>query len=306
MESDKPKYQFFDIAANMCDEEFQGIYHDKKYHESDIDEVLERAKKIGVTKFLFSSGSLEDTKISYELSQKSPDYYITCGIHPCRASETLKLFYNNTDQIFKEVEEQIIKYKDKIVAIGECGLDYDRFHYSCKEDQLKLFDTHFNLAQKYNLPMYLHCRNTGDDFYNILKENRNKFGKGIVHSFTGTEDELNKFLSLDMYIGVTGTSFKTKENLEVIKKIPVDKLLIETDAPYCEIKSSSAAFKFVETIFKDRKKKEKMKKGFMCKDRNEPCAIIQVLEACSKVKDINKEELAKKCYENSLNLFNIK
>ena len=237
-------FEFFDIAANMCDEEFQGIYHDKKYHESDVDEVLERAKKIGVKKFLFASGSLEDGKISYELSQKSPDYYITCGIHPCRASETLKLLNNNIDQIFKEVEEQIIKYKDKIVAVGECGLDYDRLHYSIKEDQLKLFDTHFNLAQKYNLPMYLHNRNTGDDFYNILKENRNKFNKGIVHSFTGTEDELNKFLSLDMFIGLTGTSFKTKENIEVIKKIPVDKLCIETDAPYCEIKSSSASFIF--------------------------------------------------------------
>ena len=87
-------FEFFDIAANMCDDEFQGIYHDKKYHESDIDEVLERAKKIGVKKFLFASGSLEDGKISYELSQKSNDYYITCGIHPCRASETLKLLNN--------------------------------------------------------------------------------------------------------------------------------------------------------------------------------------------------------------------
>ena len=306
MNSQTSPFEFFDIAANMCDEEFQGIYHDKKYHESDVDEVLERAKKMGVKKFLFASGSLEDTKISYELSQKSDDYYITCGIHPCRASETLKLLNNNIDQIFKEVEEQIIKYKSKIVAIGECGLDYDRLHYSIKEDQLKLFDTHFNLAQKYNLPMYLHNRNTGDDFYNILKENRSKFSKGIVHSFTGTEEELNKFLSLDMFIGLTGTSFKTKENIEVIKKIPVDKLCIETDAPYCEIKSSSAAFKFVETTFKDRKKKEKMQKGFMCKDRNEPCAIIQVLEALAKIKEMDKKELAIKCYENSINLFNIK
>ena len=109
-----------------------------------------------------------------------------------------------------------------------------------------------------------------------------------------------------MFIGLTGTSFKTKENIEVIKKIPVDKLCIETDAPYCEIKSSSASFKFVETIFKDRKKKEKMQKGFMCKDRNEPCAIIQVLEALAKVKEMDKKELATKCYENSINLFNIK
>ena len=94
MNSKKSEYEFFDIAANMCDDEFQGIYHDKKYHESDIDEVLERAKNMGVKKFLFAAGCLEDAKISYELSQKSSDFYITCGIHPCRASETLKLLNN--------------------------------------------------------------------------------------------------------------------------------------------------------------------------------------------------------------------
>ena len=306
METLKSPYKFFDIAANMCDDEFQGIYHEKKYHESDVDEVLKRAKDIGVEKFLFGSGSLNDTKISYELSQKDKNYYITCGIHPCRATETLKLYNNDISEIFKAIEEYIIKYKSKIIAVGECGLDYDLVHYSIKEDQLKLFDKHFNLAEKYNLPVYLHSRNAGDDFYNILKENRNKFNKGIVHSFTGTNDELQKYLSLNMFIGLSGCSFKTKENLEVIKNIPVDKLLIETDAPFCEIKSTNAAFKLVDTFFKDRLKKEKMKKGRMCKERNEPCTIIQVLEALSKVKNIDKGELAKKCYENSLLLFDIK
>ena len=100
METLKSPYKFFDIAANMCDDEFQGIYHEKKYHESDVDEVLKRAKDIGVEKFLFGSGSLNDTKISYELSQKDKNYYITCGIHPCRATETLKLYNNDISEIF--------------------------------------------------------------------------------------------------------------------------------------------------------------------------------------------------------------
>ncbi len=79
---------------------------------------------------------------------------------------------------------------EKCVAIGECGLDYDRLEYSSKESQLKHFPLHFDLAFKYKLPMYLHNRNTGNDFIEIVKANRKKFNKGVVHSFTGTLDEL--------------------------------------------------------------------------------------------------------------------
>ena len=302
----KCDFIFFDIAANLCSEEFQGIYHEKKYHETDVDEVIERANKMGVKKMLFAAGNFEDTKISYNLSQKSSNYYITSGIHPCRTTEALKLFNNDIESIFKNLDDLINLYKDKIIAIGECGLDYDLLHYSNKEDQLKLFSPHFSLAEKFNLPMYFHDRNSNDEFYNIVKENRNKFNKGIVHSFTGSEDELNKYLSLNLYIGVTGASFRTKNNIEVVKKIPNDKLLFETDAPYCEIRSSNAAFQFVQTSFKGRLKKEKMKKGFMCKERNEPCTMIQVLEALSKIKEIDKKELSEICYKNSLDLFNLK
>ena len=302
----KCDYTFFDIAANLCSEQFQGIYHDKKYHETDVDEVIERANKMGVKKMLFAAGDFEDTKVSYNLSQKNSNYYITCGIHPCRTTDTLKLFNNDIESVFNNLDDLINKYKDKIIAVGECGLDYDLLHYSCKEDQLKLFSPHFNLANKYNLPMYFHDRNSNNEFYNIIKENRNKFTKGIIHSFTGNEDELNKYLSLDLFIGVTGASFKTKDNIEVVKKIPIDKLLFETDAPYCEIRSSSAAFKLVETIFKGRLKKEKMKKGFMCKERNEPCSMIQILEALSKIREMDKKELSEICYKNSLHFFNIK
>ena len=297
-------YPFFDIAANLCDDEFKGIYHDKKYHDVDIDEVLKRASDMGVKKMLFSAGCAEDTVRSYELSLKSNDYYITSGIHPCRASEALQI---NTDVNFhyNAIKELLTKYKSKAIAIGECGLDYDRLHYSCKEDQIKIFPFHFDLAKEFNLPLYLHSRNTGDDFYNMIKENRNKFVDGVVHSFTESESELNRYLELGLFIGVNGASFKTKENLEVVKKIPLDKLMIETDAPYCEIKSSSAAFKLVETKFEGRAKKEKMKKGIMCKDRNEPCSIIQVLEVLAKLKGVNKEELAKMCYDNTIKFFKL-
>lgn len=121
--------------------------------------------------------------------------------------------------------------------------------------------------------MYLHNRNTNGDFFKIVKENRHKFPTGIVHSFTDNLDELYKCLELDLFIGVNGCSLKTKENIEVVKKIPLDKLCLETDAPYCDIRPTHESYKYVETTF-EKVKKEKMKKGLICKDRNEPCMIM--------------------------------
>lgn len=267
------KYKLFDIAANLCDEKFQGRYHEKKYHEDDTDDVIARAQSFGVEKMLFASGCLEDTEASYALSLKSENFYTTCGVHPCRALEAEKTGIE-IEKYFQMMSDTIRKYKDKVIAVGECGLDYDRFHYSPKESQLKYYQPHFEIAREFNLPMYLHSRNTDDDFYRITNENRHKFTTGVVHSFTESEEVLNKYLSLDLYIGVNGCSLKTKENLQVVKKIPLDKIMLETDAPYCDIRNTHASHEYVKTHFKDRVKKEKMKKGLICKDRNEPCMMV--------------------------------
>ena len=88
----KNNYKLFDIAANLCDEKFQGIYNGKKYHEDDTHEVIERASEYGVQKMLFASGSIEDLHLSFKLTQKSDDFYTTIGVHPCRASVNCLFF----------------------------------------------------------------------------------------------------------------------------------------------------------------------------------------------------------------------
>ena len=106
----------------------------------------------------------------------------------------------------------------KFIAIGECGLDYDRLERADKEMQKMVFLKHFELSEAFNLPLYLHARAAGDDFVNIIKKNRKRFTKGVVHCFTGSEEYLAALLKLDLYIGVTGLSFKTAENCEMVKK----------------------------------------------------------------------------------------
>lgn len=161
----------------------------------------------------------------------------------------------------------------KCIAIGECGLDYDRFQFSDKESQLKAFPPHFDLAQSTGLPMYLHSRNTQGEFVEIVRNNRSKFTTGVVHSFTGDLQELNDLLSLDLYIGVNGCSLKTAENVEVVRSIPVERMMIETDCPYCEIRKSSPAYAFIKTHFQ-YKAKEKYSAECLVRGRNEPCTIV--------------------------------
>lgn len=88
-----------------------------------------------------------------------------------------------------------------MVAIGECGLDYDLLHYSSKEDQNLVFPPHFELAEKFGLPMYFHSRNCEEDFLQIVRANRKRFSTGVVHCFTGTKSELKALIELDLYIG---------------------------------------------------------------------------------------------------------
>ncbi len=173
----------------------------------------------GVTKLLFAAGYIEDAKISYSLSLKSNDFYATVGIHPCRALEPYKgLDYKAltledkryaVQQYIETIDGMLTNGKDKYVAVGECGLDYDRLEWADKEAQHLAFIPHFDLAEKHKLPMYLHSRATGNEFNDIVKANRHKFTTGVVHSFTGTLQEMKDLLDLGLYIGVNGCSMKT-------------------------------------------------------------------------------------------------
>ena len=153
--------------------------------------------------------------------------------------------------------------------------------------------------------MFLHNRNTGDDFLRIVTEQRDKIkGGGVVHSFTGSIEELNALVDLGLYIGINGCSLKTEEGLQNAAAVPDDLLLLETDAPWCGIKKTHASFQHLSTVF-PALKKEKFQLGTMVKDRNEPCTMMHVLEAVAKVRGADIVDLADKVYANSARLFPI-
>ncbi|KAK3298000.1 uncharacterized protein B0H64DRAFT_135833 [Chaetomium fimeti] len=140
----------------------------------------------------------------------------------------------------------------ELVAFGEFGLDYDRLHYCSKEVQLHSFAAQLALAASLapQLPLFLHSRAAHGDFVRLLQE---AFGPrlerlekgGVVHSFTGTAEEMRELMGLGLYIGINGCSFKTAENCEVVREVRLDRLMIETDGPWCEVRPTHEGWKYL-------------------------------------------------------------
>lgn len=130
--------------------------------------------------------------------------------------------------------EKLITENPKIVAIGECGLDYDRM-FSTKENQIRCLEKHIVLAEKLGKPLFLHERNAAEDFTKRFKKHRELCERSVVHCFTGNRETLERYLSMGFSIGITGwicDDRRAKELRDAVRIIPLDRILIETDAPY--------------------------------------------------------------------------
>jgi TatD DNase family protein len=308
-----PKWSLVDIGINLTSEMYLGNYHHgggRDAHAPDVDEVLDRAAKVGVRGLLITGGNLDESHAAIALAKKHHTKVMHCmatvGCHPTRCSEFLH-FNGGADAYLEALDALIAEHSCRahpdagvVAAIGECGLDYDRLHFCPADVQQRFFTAQFDLSRKHKLPMFLHCRNTNGDFERIVREHRGDFTEGVVHSFTGTKEELSSLLDLGLFIGINGCSLKTAENLAVAKAVPLDRLLIETDGPYCDIKNTHASRDVInqlgDTSVSQRLlsqfpivKKEKFSRGVMVRGRNEPCTIVEVLEVLYEVRKDDME-----------------
>jgi TatD DNase family protein len=234
--------------------------------------VIANAHEHGVSKMICVGCDLEDSRQVIEFVKDKPECFATIGIHPHEAKRYAK---------DKEALNQFasLAKKDKVVAIGECGLDYFYGH-SPKEDQIEVLKFQIELALKQDLSLIFHVRDAFDDFWPIFEQYEGI--RGVLHSFTDNMANLDKALSKSLLIGVNGiaTFNKKPEQEAVYKAIPLDKLLLETDSPFL----TPAPFR--GTI-------------------NEPMRVGLVAEFLSKLKSEDRQSLAGKTTKNAIELFGI-
>lgn len=189
-----------------------------------VDSVVKAARLDGVNRLICVGCDLKDSLLAVNTAQNYDGCWASIGIHPHEAKE-----YVGNEAKLNEFTD--LASKTKVVAVGECGLDY-YYDHSPRKDQITILKFQIELALKHNLPLIFHVREAFDDFWPIFDSYSGI--RGVLHSYTDTPDNLEKALARGLNIGVNGIATFAKEPalIEVYKKIPFDKLLLETDSPF--------------------------------------------------------------------------
>jgi TatD DNase family protein len=272
-------HSLIDIGANLTHKALKFNLHP----------VLERAAKAQVSDVIITgtslSGSREAIDIAAKLNQaqKSVKLYSTIGIHPHEATRVSTVNYR--EQLIDLL--QINRTNKTVVAVGECGLDFDR-NFSLHDDQRRVFETQLQLACEFNLPLFMHERSAHTDMLSILKKySQHENFRGVIHCFTnGSVDVLRDYLSLNLYIGITGwvcDDRRGKDLAKIVSHIPLNRLLIETDAPFLIPRTHPKPWP----------------------THNEPSCLPYVVKKLAECYSVSTDEIAKHSTENARKLFNL-
>ena len=188
------------------------------------DIVVKNALEVGVTKLICIGCDLEDSKLAVDFVQNNDHCWASIGLHPHEAQ------HYATDQVKRDQFSALIT-SQKVIAVGECGLDYF-YEHSPRPAQIAVLKFQIELALHYQLPLIFHVREAYDDFWPIFDEYQGI--RGVLHSYTDNQANLNKAVERGLYVGVNGiaTFAKSMSQLEVYRAVPLQKLLLETDAPF--------------------------------------------------------------------------
>lgn len=260
--------QIIDIGVNLL----------HKQYDMDREEIIKKAENANITPLIITGTNVrESQKAAAYAGNHIGKLYSTAGVHPHDAKSC------DSDTIKKlRIEAQ----KPQVVAIGECGLDYDR-NFSPQDVQRKWFEEQIKLAEELNMPLFLHERSAFADFKEILSAHKEVCSRSVVHCFTGTGKELQTYLSMGCFIGITGWVCDERRGQglrTLIRMIPANKLMIETDAPFLYPRNMSGA-----------------KKG----SRNEPAFLRHILKDIASCIGKKPDELAELTTENAKRFFGL-
>ena len=245
-------------------------YNDEKFKKSDKD-MISYVHEKGVEYICNVGASIKDSIESIEIAKKYDFVFCSVGIHPFYASEL--------EEKWEEKIKDLLKY-EKVVAVGEAGLDYSQENFS-KKKQFELFEKQLDIAEKFSLPFIVHSRDAADDTLAIIKNFPNV--KGVIHCFSGDDRLAEIYANMGWYIGFTGVvTFKNaKKTTRAALCIPEDKMVVETDCPYMA----------PEPL-----------RGNVCDSSMLPFIIQKIAD----IKNLPYEEVLKKTKQNAFNLYKIK
>lgn len=244
--------------------------------KNDAKDVIKRSLEDNV--WMINVGSKLDTseKAAQMAKEYSQGVYASVGLHPIHAEQEF-FDYNKYKELAKN---------EKVVAIGEIGLDYKPEYYSFKNKQKEVFLQQLDLAEELSLPAIIHCRMAHDELIEALKTKPNI--KGVIHCFTGDLIQAKQYLEMGFYIGLNGIIFKF-DLKEIIKEAPIDRILFETDCPYLTPPLPAEA----------------LAKAGQASGRNEPIYVKYVAEEVAKIKNMRYEEVSDETTKNAKKLFKI-
>ena len=253
--------KLFDSHAHLDDEQF----------DSDREEIIDRIIKSDVKRIINVGADIKTSESSIKLASEYDFIYAAVGIHPHDVSDC-----SQSDMEYLKK----LSVHEKVVAIGEIGLDY-YYDNSPREEQRIWFENQIQLSEELNLPFIVHSRDASEDTYDIIKRNKNN-SEFVLHCFSQSLEMAKKYIDLGGYISFAGpvTYKKSIKLREVVKNIPLDRLLIETDCPYLS---------------------PEPKRG----KRNDPTNVLFVAETIANELGIDSERLAEITFENASRLFSI-
>jgi TatD DNase family protein len=254
-----------DIGVNLTNKRF----------DNDYQEIISNAVTAGIKALIITGTNLEHTKKAIGLCERFSNMYCTAGIHPHDASSL------NADS-FAAITS--LAAHEKVVAIGETGLDFNR-NFSSKDQQISAFEKQIELAITTQKPLFLHERDAFKEQYSILKNNHKDLSGAVVHCFTGDTKALESYLELNFHIGITGWVCDERRGIELqslVKTIPDDKLLIETDAPYLTPRTLSGKAK---------------------KSKNQPANLIHIAQFIAHLRQQSVNHITNTTTANARHLF---
>ena len=263
-----PAHKWIDIGVNLTDSSF----------DNDYQHVIEQAIESGVSTLILTGTTLKDSEQAIALCQEYPDVlYCTVGVHPHYAKDHSEVDFRQLHSLIAE---------PCVVAIGETGLDFNR-NASPPASQIETFERQIETAHESQLPLFLHERDAHKKQIEILRHHRDHFSNAVAHCFTGSKEELYNYLDLDLYIGITGWVCDERRGLELqklIKDIPANRLMIETDSPY-----------LLPRTIRPRPKSR----------RNHPHNLIYIANQLCELTGKSLEQLSDETYKNTIEFFSL-